>query len=290
MGIMIIPFVSSLSDDVINAVPQIAARRLLRARRHQVGDHPPGGDPGRAAGHRRRRAAGGQSRAIGETMIVVMAAGLAANLTANPLAGRDHGHRADRHAAGRRPGVRQRQDAVRLRARPGAVRASPSRSTSSPSRRADAIEKNMTDAAIAAARAGRPRRRARPVEQRALRRALRGRAALPGSTAWRRSGCAVRMLGILLVTHRRARATAPSAQTLRSALDVNFDPAVIDPAGHARSGRAGQADYGALVQRRPAGAASPRPAAAQDRRALQRARQLRRGPGSCAAWCWPTRR
>ena len=36
------------------------------------------------AGHRRRHAAA-VSRAIGETMIVVMTAGLAANLTANPL-------------------------------------------------------------------------------------------------------------------------------------------------------------------------------------------------------------
>ena len=61
------------------------------------------------------------SRAIGETMIVVMAAGLAANLTLNPFAQRDHGHHADRPAADRRPGIRQRQDARRLRARPGAV-------------------------------------------------------------------------------------------------------------------------------------------------------------------------
>ena len=47
-----------------------------------------------------------------------MAAGLSANLTANPLAGGDHGHGADRDAAGRRPGVRQPEDARGVRARP----------------------------------------------------------------------------------------------------------------------------------------------------------------------------
>ena len=41
------------------------------------------------------------SRAIGETMIVVMAAGLSARLTANPVGGGNDGHRADRHAFGR---------------------------------------------------------------------------------------------------------------------------------------------------------------------------------------------
>ena len=54
MGIMIIPFVSSLSDDVINAVPQIAARRLGRPWRDQVGDHPQGHPARGAARHRRR--------------------------------------------------------------------------------------------------------------------------------------------------------------------------------------------------------------------------------------------
>ena len=56
----------------------VAARRLLGARRHQVGDHPPGGLPAALPG-----IVGAVllavSRAIGETMIVVMAAGLAAN-------------------------------------------------------------------------------------------------------------------------------------------------------------------------------------------------------------------
>ena len=84
MGIMIIPFVSSLSDDVINAVPQslrdasygIGATRSETIRKVVL----PAALPGIAGG-----VLLAVSRAIGETMIVVMAAGLAANLTANPL-------------------------------------------------------------------------------------------------------------------------------------------------------------------------------------------------------------
>ncbi len=84
MGIMIIPFVSSLSDDVISAVPQslregslgLGATRSETIRRVVLPAALPGivGSVLLAA-----------SRAIGETMIVVMAAGLAANLTANPF-------------------------------------------------------------------------------------------------------------------------------------------------------------------------------------------------------------
>ncbi len=85
MGIMIIPFVSSLSDDVINAVPQ-----SLRDGSYALGATQsetiwrvilPAALPGIVGGILLA-----VSRAIGETMIVVMAAGLAANLTANPLA------------------------------------------------------------------------------------------------------------------------------------------------------------------------------------------------------------
>ena len=84
MGIMIIPFVSSLSDDVINAVPQamrdgsyaLGATRSETVRQVIV----PAALPGIVGG-----VLLAVSRAIGETMIVVMAAGLAANLTANPL-------------------------------------------------------------------------------------------------------------------------------------------------------------------------------------------------------------
>lgn len=84
MGVMIIPFVSSLSDDVINAVPQ-----SLRDGALGLGATPsevvkqvviPAALPG-IVGSVLLAA----SRAIGETMIVVMAAGLAANLTANPF-------------------------------------------------------------------------------------------------------------------------------------------------------------------------------------------------------------
>ncbi len=84
MGIMIIPFVSSLSDDVINAVPQdlrdgslaLGATQSETIRQILI----PAALPGIVGG-----VLLAASRAIGETMIVVMAAGLAANLTANPL-------------------------------------------------------------------------------------------------------------------------------------------------------------------------------------------------------------
>jgi phosphate transport system permease protein len=85
MGIMIIPFISSLADDMITAVPQslrdgayaLGATRSETIRQVVLRAALPG-------------IVGGVllaiSRAIGETMIVVMAAGLSANLTANPLA------------------------------------------------------------------------------------------------------------------------------------------------------------------------------------------------------------
>ncbi|MDJ0873681.1 MAG: phosphate ABC transporter permease subunit PstC [Desulfobacterales bacterium] len=84
MGVMIIPFVSSLSDDVINAVPQalrdgsygLGATQSETIRQVVL----PAALPGIVGG-----VLLAISRAIGETMIVVMAAGLAANLTANPL-------------------------------------------------------------------------------------------------------------------------------------------------------------------------------------------------------------
>ncbi|MFO1468147.1 MAG: phosphate ABC transporter permease subunit PstC [Steroidobacteraceae bacterium] len=84
MGIMIIPFVSSLADDMISAVPQalrdgsygLGATKSETIRRVVL----PAALPGIVGG-----VLLAVSRAIGETMIVVMAAGLAANLTANPL-------------------------------------------------------------------------------------------------------------------------------------------------------------------------------------------------------------
>ncbi|MBC8012874.1 MAG: phosphate ABC transporter permease subunit PstC [Methyloceanibacter sp.] len=84
MGIMIIPFVSSLSDDAIAAVP-----RAMRDGSYAMGATKgetitkvllPAALPGIMGGILLA-----VSRAIGETMIVVMAAGIIANLTANPL-------------------------------------------------------------------------------------------------------------------------------------------------------------------------------------------------------------
>jgi phosphate transport system permease protein len=84
MGIMIIPFISSLADDMITAVPQtlrdgsygLGATRSETIRRVVL----PAALPGIVGG-----VLLAVSRAIGETMIVVMAAGLSANLTANPF-------------------------------------------------------------------------------------------------------------------------------------------------------------------------------------------------------------
>ncbi len=84
MGLMIVPLISSLADDAINAVPQ-----ALRDASLGLGATPsetirkvvlPAALPGIAGGLLLAT-----SRAIGETMIVVMAAGLAANLSLNPL-------------------------------------------------------------------------------------------------------------------------------------------------------------------------------------------------------------
>ncbi len=84
MGVMIIPFISSLSDDVISAVPQnlrdgsyaMGATKSETIKKVIV----PAALPGIVGSILLA-----VSRAVGETMIVVMASGLAANLTANPL-------------------------------------------------------------------------------------------------------------------------------------------------------------------------------------------------------------
>ena len=85
MGIMIIPFISSLTDDVIAAVPQRLRDGALGlgATHYEMIRHVvlPAALPGIVSAFLLAI-----SRAIGETMIVVMAAGMAANLTANPLA------------------------------------------------------------------------------------------------------------------------------------------------------------------------------------------------------------
>lgn len=84
MGVMIIPLVSSISDDAISAVPQalkeaslgLGATKSETIRQVVL----PAALPGIAGGILLAA-----SRAVGETMIVVMAAGLTANLTFNPL-------------------------------------------------------------------------------------------------------------------------------------------------------------------------------------------------------------
>ena len=84
MGIMIIPFISSMADDSLAAVPQamrdgslaMGATKSETIRKVLL----PAALPGVMGGILLA-----VSRAIGETMIVVMAAGLAANLTANPF-------------------------------------------------------------------------------------------------------------------------------------------------------------------------------------------------------------
>ncbi len=84
MGIMLIPFISSLSDDVINSVPQslrdgsfaMGATKSETIRKVVL----PAALPGIVGA-----VLLAVSRAIGETMIVVMAAGRSGNLTFNPL-------------------------------------------------------------------------------------------------------------------------------------------------------------------------------------------------------------
>ena len=84
MGMMIVPLISSLSDDIINAVPQslrdgsyaMGATKSETIKRVVL----PAALPGIVSAFMLAI-----SRAVGETMIVVMAAGLAANLTVNPL-------------------------------------------------------------------------------------------------------------------------------------------------------------------------------------------------------------
>jgi len=85
MGMMIVPLISSLSDDIINSVPQsfrdgsfaMGATKSETIKRVVL----PAALPGLVSAVMLAL-----SRAVGETMIVVMAAGLAANFTVNPLA------------------------------------------------------------------------------------------------------------------------------------------------------------------------------------------------------------
>jgi phosphate transport system permease protein len=86
MGIMLIPFISSLSDDALTAVPRamrdgaaaLGATKSETIRQVLL----PAALPGIMGG-----VLLAVSRAVGETMIVVMAAGLTATLSLNPLDG-----------------------------------------------------------------------------------------------------------------------------------------------------------------------------------------------------------
>ncbi|MGM0912884.1 MAG: phosphate ABC transporter permease subunit PstC [Pseudomonadota bacterium] len=84
MGIMIIPFISSLSDDVINSVPDSMRQGSLAlgmTKSETIRDVViPAALPGIISASLLA-----VSRALGETMIVVMAAGMRPNLTANPF-------------------------------------------------------------------------------------------------------------------------------------------------------------------------------------------------------------
>ncbi|NBC46892.1 MAG: ABC transporter permease subunit [Gammaproteobacteria bacterium] len=84
MGIMIIPYMSSLSDNVIASVPQKLrdGALMLGATKGETLFRVvlPAALPGLLSA-----VVLSASRALGETMIVVMAAGLFANLTLNPL-------------------------------------------------------------------------------------------------------------------------------------------------------------------------------------------------------------
>jgi phosphate transport system permease protein len=84
MGIMIIPFISSLSDDALRAVPRSMrdGSMALGATRAETVTKVllPAALPGIVGGILLAL-----SRAIGETMIVVMAAGLIASLNVNPM-------------------------------------------------------------------------------------------------------------------------------------------------------------------------------------------------------------
>ena len=120
MGIMIIPVRQFAVGRHHQRGAPGPARRLLRAGRDPLGNDPPGRAAGGAAGNRRRRAArrlprhrrdddrrdGG--RPVGKA-------------DGQSLRRGDHGDRADRHQPDRRPGIRQPQDPVGIRPRPGAV-------------------------------------------------------------------------------------------------------------------------------------------------------------------------
>ena len=95
MGVMLIPFIISLSEDALFAAPDSLRQGALAlgATRYEAAFQVvmPAALPGVAAG-----VLLALSRAIGETMIVVMAAGVAANLYGQSAGSGDDGHGANR--------------------------------------------------------------------------------------------------------------------------------------------------------------------------------------------------
>ena len=83
IGLMIVPYVASVSEDAMRAVPSTCAKARMRwARprcRRPCASSCPALSPGLAAAYIL-----GISRAVGETMVVAIAAGMMANLTFNP--------------------------------------------------------------------------------------------------------------------------------------------------------------------------------------------------------------
>ena len=86
MGILILPLIATMSEDALHAVPRCAARSGLRAGRHPPGNSRQGRAP---RSHLRDRGSShpGHLAAVGETMIVAIAAGTGPNFTLNPFKG-----------------------------------------------------------------------------------------------------------------------------------------------------------------------------------------------------------
>ena len=114
MGIMIIPFISSLSDDVINAVPQSLRDGFLCDRGDAIGNDPESRPAGRPSRNRGRLPAGRLTRHRRDDDRR-HGGGPCGELDCESLRGGDDGHRPDHDAAGWRSGIRQREDAGRLR-------------------------------------------------------------------------------------------------------------------------------------------------------------------------------
>ncbi len=120
MGLMIIPFISSLSDDALAAVPQAMRDGSAALGATKVRDHREGAAAGSASRDHGRRPAGGQP---GDRRDHDRGDGRRPDRQDDPEPVRlgHHRDRADRHPADRRHRVRQPQDPGRLRPRHGAV-------------------------------------------------------------------------------------------------------------------------------------------------------------------------